>query len=74
MESAAPGKLDYADCEGRWRCSLENLISFLAEELRHAWRDAYLEMTQRATEIVRMQRGSFEYMKIFTMTTRRWKR
>jgi hypothetical protein len=36
--------------------------SFLTEELRHAWRDTYLEMTQRATEIVRMQRGSFEYI------------
>lgn len=43
-------------------CSAENLISFLSEELRYLWRDAYLQMMPRATEIVRMQRGPFEYI------------
>ena len=63
MENAAPGKLDYERIvKEAGECSLEKLISFLTEELPHAWRDAYLEMTQRATEIVRIQRGSFEYI------------
>jgi hypothetical protein len=63
MENAAPGKLDYERIvKDAGECSLESLISFLTEELPYAWRDAYLEMTQRATEIVRMQRGSFEYI------------
>jgi hypothetical protein len=63
MENAAPGKLDYERIvKDAGECSVENLISFLREELPYAWRDAYLEMTQRATEIVRMQRGSFEYI------------
>jgi len=63
MESAVPGTLDYElILEEAGVCSSENLIGFLSEELPYIWRDAYLLMTPRAIEIVRMQRGSFEYI------------
>jgi hypothetical protein len=38
------------------------LHAFLAEELGYAWRDAYLEMVPRATNVVRFQFGTFEYI------------
>ena len=39
-----------------------DVIAVLAEELPHAWRDAYLEMIPRATNILRFQYGTFEYI------------
>ena len=63
MENSPPGMLDYELLIGEaGECSIEGLITFLAEELPYVWRDAYIQMTPRATEIVRMQRGSFEYI------------
>jgi hypothetical protein len=63
MENAALGTLDYERIvKEAGECSMGNLIGFLTEELPYVWRDAYLKMTQRTTEIVRMQRGSFEYI------------
>jgi len=38
------------------------VLEFLLEELPYLWRDAYLEMTMRPTDIVRWQRGPFEYI------------
>jgi hypothetical protein len=35
---------------------------FLAEELAYAWRDAYLAMRPRATNLVRFRYGTFEYV------------
>jgi len=40
----------------------ENLIAWLWEELVYCFRDAYLEMTPRRTEIVRIIQGPFEYV------------
>ena len=63
MENALPGMLDYdLILKEAGPCSAEGVISFLSEELPYIWRDAYAQMTPRATEIVRMQRGSFEYI------------
>jgi len=63
MENAVPGTLDYElILKEAGECSTEALISFLSEELPYLWRDAYARMTPRATEIVRMQRGFFEYI------------
>ena len=63
MESGVPGTLDYElILREAGECSTETLISFLSEELPYIWRDAYLLMTPRPIEIVRMQRGSFEYI------------
>lgn len=38
------------------------MMAVLAEELPFAWRDAYLEMMPRATNIVRFRYGKFEYI------------
>lgn len=63
MENAPPGILDYEPLiKEAGERSVESLIRFLSEELPYVWHDAYVQMTQRATEIVRMQRGSFEYI------------
>lgn len=57
------GRLDYSriveECAGR---ATEQLIAFLREELPYSWRDAYLEMALRPTDIVRVRYGSFEYI------------
>jgi hypothetical protein len=42
--------------------SYETAVSFLKERLPFAWRDAYLEMMPRETNIVRFQYGAFEYI------------
>jgi hypothetical protein len=63
MENSPQGILDYEPLiREAGECSIEALISSLAEKLPYVWRDAYVQMTPRATEIVRMQRGTFEYI------------
>ncbi|MCL4707239.1 hypothetical protein KJ068_18950 [bacterium] len=41
---------------------LEAIISSLLEELPHLWYDAYLQMTQRPTNVCRFTHGTFEYI------------
>lgn len=40
----------------------QQVATVLAEDLPFAWRDAYLEMMPRATNIVRFRFGTFEYI------------
>lgn len=43
-------------------CSAEAVIAFLSEELPYLWRDAYLQMTPRPTNIVRFRYNAFDYL------------
>jgi hypothetical protein len=40
----------------------QDVRDFLAEGLAYAWRDAYLAMTPRATNLVRFRYGTFDYV------------
>jgi hypothetical protein len=40
----------------------QDVVAVLAEELPYAWREAYLLMMPRATNIVRFRYGTFEYI------------
>lgn len=42
--------------------SVDGLIRFLRDELPYVWREAYLAMTPRPSELMRFQQGSFEYL------------
>lgn len=63
MQSRREGILDY-DCiiAQLGGCSVEELTALLMEELPYRWLDAYLEMTTRQTSVVRIRRGTFEYI------------
>ena len=62
-EQATAGRVDYARIMAASTGHVgEPLIPWLWEELVHAFRDAYLEMTPRPTDIVRIQQGAFEYV------------
>jgi len=63
VENPKAGTLNYqAILEGSQGQSLDALITFLMEELPYWWRDAYLQMTPRTTNIVRFQYNAFEYL------------
>src|ERR1700680_5149938 len=57
------GEIDYASL---WRqngtAESSALTVFLQEQFPYLCRDAYLALTPRATEIVRFQHGTFEYV------------
>lgn len=58
-----PWNIDYASFLQEARnVPGQEVIAFLAGELPHAWWDAYLGMTPRATNVVRFQYGTFEYV------------
>ena len=40
----------------------ESLVSFMLDELPYVWRDVYLSFAKRATDLVRISHGSFEYL------------
>lgn len=62
-ESSNPHPIDYESLlKEAGADSYETAISFLKERLPFVWRDAYLEMMPRATNIVRFQYGAFEYI------------
>lgn len=42
--------------------SEQDIVAVLKEDLPHAWRDAYLEMMPRTTNIVRFRYGTFEFL------------
>ena len=42
--------------------SLEEIITFMAEEIPYVWREAYFCMTPDQTNICRFELGSFEYI------------
>jgi hypothetical protein len=54
---------DYAslltDVDG---CPVEEVIAYMAEQLPFVWRDTYLAMMTRPTNIVRFQRDAFTYI------------
>jgi hypothetical protein len=62
MEQPAKGVVDYRRVLADAASASRGVLEFLLEELPYLWRDAYLEMTLRPTDIVRWQRGPFEYM------------
>jgi hypothetical protein len=62
MERSFPGSIDYQSIIKAAACSGAEVNAFLREELPYLWRDAYLLMTPRATNIVRWQRGAFVYI------------
>ena len=41
---------------------LDEIIAFMVAELPYVWREAYLVMTPRQTDICRFELGSFEYI------------
>src|ERR1017187_10825052 len=43
-------------------CPAEEVIAYLAAQLPYVWRDAYLAMTARPTNVVRFQRDAFTYI------------
>lgn len=58
-----PWSIDYASFLEKARNDSGQEISVvLANELPYLWRDTYLEMMPRATNIVRFQYGAFEYI------------
>jgi hypothetical protein len=62
-ESHNPQQIDYESLlKESGADSYETVISFLREELPFVWRDAYLEIMPRETNIVRLQYGAFEYI------------
>jgi hypothetical protein len=65
METQIPyvGRVDYNAilAEIIDRCT-EEIIAFMVEELPYVWREAYLAMTPRRTNICRFWHGSFEYI------------
>ncbi|MBS1851377.1 MAG: hypothetical protein JST79_10725 [Acidobacteria bacterium] len=62
MEQSAKGVVDYERVLVDAASASCGILEFLLEELPYLWRDAYLEMTLRPTDIVRWRRGSFEYI------------
>ena len=56
-------RLDYGQIAEDCACgSTEQLAAFLQQELPYSWRDAYLEMSLRPTDIVRVRYATFEYI------------
>lgn len=62
MEKSTPGSIDYQSIIEASAFTGAGVIEFLLEELPYLWRDAYVLMTPRETNIVRWQRGTFEYI------------
>jgi hypothetical protein len=62
MIQPAKGLVDYRKVLAEAISASHDLPSFLLEELPYIWRDAYLEMTPRPTDIIRWERGSFVYI------------
>ncbi len=63
MENDYQGMIDYAEVVRQaGNLGYEEFISFLQERLPYVWRDAYLLLTPRPTEIVRFRHGTFEYI------------
>jgi hypothetical protein len=58
-----PWKIDYvAFLQWAQNAPEQDVNAVLTEELPYAWRDAYLSMMPRATNIVRFRYGTFEYL------------
>lgn len=62
MEQPATGAVDYRRVLVEGPAGCLGAVEFLLQELPYLWRDAYLEMTPHPTDIVRWQRGPFEYI------------
>lgn len=62
-KSHNPHTIDYESLLKEVRTdSYKAAVSFLMENLPFIWRDSYLEMMPRETNIVRFQYGTFEYI------------
>jgi hypothetical protein len=55
------GTVSYAQLLRKGFIGSAKLAALLLEELPYVWRDAYMEMTSRQTNIVRWLYGTFEY-------------
>ena len=65
MENQIPyeAKVDYNEILATIAgCSFEEIIAWMSEEFPYVWRDAYLSMTSRQTNICRIKLGPFEYI------------
>jgi hypothetical protein len=62
MHELIKGTVDYAAVLRTADIGSSGLATFLFEELPYVWRDAYVDMTPRQTNVVRWQYGSFEYL------------
>jgi len=62
MSQSPKGVVDYAAVLREGPIGAAKLAAFLLEELPYIWRDAYIDMTSRQTNIVRFRYGSFEYL------------
>jgi hypothetical protein len=56
------GTVDYTAVLRKGPIGSTKLAAFLLEELPYIWREAYIDMTSRRTNIVRWHYGSFEYL------------
>jgi hypothetical protein len=54
--------LDYEAILAKAHMLSTEVVPFLLEELRHVWRDCYLQMTKRETNIIVWRHGGFEYI------------
>jgi hypothetical protein len=62
MIQPTKGMVDYVAIMKGTDIGSTDLTTFLLEELPYVWRDAYMEMTARQTNIVRWRYGAFEYL------------
>jgi hypothetical protein len=62
MSQPIKGAVDYSGVLSRAGVESAELADFLLRELPYVWRDAYIDMTTRQTNVVRWQYGSFEYL------------
>jgi len=62
MAQPSKGRVDYSVILRKAPIGLSKLTPFLLMELPYIWREAYLDMTSRQTNIMRWQYESFEYL------------
>jgi len=62
MGKPIKGAVDYSAVLRRAAVGSAELASLLLEDLPYVWRDAYIDMTPRQTNVVRWQYGTFEYL------------
>jgi hypothetical protein len=62
MAQPSKGRIDYSVILRKAPVGLSKLTAFLLMELPYIWREVYLDMTSRQTNIMRWQYESFEYL------------
>jgi hypothetical protein len=62
MAQPSKGRVDYSAILRKAPIGVSKLTAFLLMELPYIWREAYVDMTSRQTNIMRWQYESFEYL------------